>query len=213
MVSVGRDRVFLGYALACGLGMGGTFAYIAGSSFVLQNVYGLSPQIYGLVFALNACGLIIGAQVNGRLAARFGPSRLLTCGLITMATGGAVLLTVVATGAVGLAGVVPALFAVMFGCGFVGPNSLALALQRYPHAAGAASALLGSFQFAVGAFVAPLAGIGGTADALPMALLITLLPCAALVSRFGLAGAGRGQPAVPAGPTGPAALAAVEPGR
>ena len=43
-----------GYALACGLGMSGTFAYVAGSSFVLQNVYGLSPQIYGLVFALNA---------------------------------------------------------------------------------------------------------------------------------------------------------------
>ncbi len=75
MVSVSRDRAFLGYALACGLGMGGTFAYIAGSSFVLQNVYGLSPQIYGLVFALNACGMVIGAQVNGRLAGRLWPGR------------------------------------------------------------------------------------------------------------------------------------------
>jgi DHA1 family bicyclomycin/chloramphenicol resistance-like MFS transporter len=213
MVSVGRDRIFLGYALACGLGMGATFAYIAGSSFVLQNVYGLSPQIYGLVFALNACGLIIGAQVNGHLAARFGPSRLLTFGLVLMATGGVVLLTVVSTGAVGLAGVVPSLFAVMFGCGFVGPNSLALALQRYPHAAGAASAVLGSFQFAVGALVAPLAGIGGTSDALPMALLITVLPFAALGSRFVLAGAGGRQPPVPVAPSSPAALATTEPSR
>src|ERR1700722_28751 len=117
MLSVGRDRVFLGYALACGLGMSGTFAYVAGSSFVLQNVYGLSPQIYGLVFALNACGLVSGAQVNGRLVARYGPSRLLTCGLVTMTAGGTLLLAVVVTGAVGLPGVIPALFVVMFGCG------------------------------------------------------------------------------------------------
>ena len=88
----------------------------------------------------------------------------------------------------------------MFGCGFVGPNSVALALQRYPQAAGAASAVLGSFQFAVAALVAPLAGIGGTADALPMALLITVLPFAALGSRFALAGIGRGQ-ARAVGPT------------
>jgi DHA1 family bicyclomycin/chloramphenicol resistance-like MFS transporter len=213
MASVIRDRTFLGYALACGLGMGGTFAYIAGSSFVLQNVYGLSPQIYGLVFALNACGMVIGAQVNGRLAGRFSPVRLLTFGLVTMATAGAVLLTVVSTGTVGLPGVIPSLFAVMFGCGFVGPNSVALALQRYPHAAGAASAVLGSFQFVLAALVAPLAGIGGTADALPMALLITVLPCAALGSLFALAGIGHGQAPVPvAVPTGPgAALAAAEP--
>ena len=73
MATVIRDRVFLGYVLACGLGMSGTFAYIAGSSFVLQNVYGLSPLAYGLVFALNALGLIIGAQVSGRLAAALRP--------------------------------------------------------------------------------------------------------------------------------------------
>ena len=78
MVGVLRDRVFLGYVLACGLGMGATFAYIAGSSFVLQNIYGLSPLGYGLVFALNACGMIIGAQVSGKLTVRFGASRLLT---------------------------------------------------------------------------------------------------------------------------------------
>jgi MFS transporter, DHA1 family, multidrug resistance protein len=190
MLSVGRDRVFLGYALACGLGMSGTFAYVAGSSFVLQNVYGLSPQIYGLVFALNACGLVSGAQVNGRLVARFGPSRLLTCGLVTMTAGGTLLLSVVVTGAVGLPGVIPALFVVMFGCGFVGPNAVALALQRYPQAAGAASAVLGSFQFLLAAAVAPLAGVSGTADALPMALLILTLPLAALGSRILLAGPG-----------------------
>jgi MFS transporter, DHA1 family, multidrug resistance protein len=203
MVTVGRDRVFIGYALACGLGMGGTFAYIAGSSFVLQNVYGLSPQIYGLVFALNAGGMVVGAQVNGHLAGRFGPSALLTNGLITMVIGGTVLVTIVVTGVVGLAGVIPALFVVMYGFGFVGPNAVALALHRYPQAAGTASAVLGSFQFVLAALIAPLAGIGGTSDALPMAVLILVLPAAALGTRILLAGGDRDHQPAPVARPGP----------
>ena len=194
MVSIARDRVFLGYALACGLGMGGMFAYIAGSSFVLQNVYGLSPQVYGVVFALNALGLIIGAQVNGRVVGRIGPSALLTAGLATMAVCGAVLVVIVTSGRSGLAGVIVALFVAMFGWGFVGPNAVALALERYPQSAGAASAVLGSFQFLVAAVAAPLAGVGGTADALPMAVLILVLPAAGLGCRVFLAGSGDRQP-------------------
>ncbi len=205
MVSVVRDRTFLGYALACGLGMGGTFAYVAGSSFVLQNVYGLSPQLYGLVFALNACGMVIGAQVNGRLAARFGPSVLLTFGLVTMTGSGRGAADGGRHGGRRAGGRHPSLFVVMFGCGFVGPNSVALALQRYPQAAGAASAVLGSFQFVLAGLVAPLAGIGGTADALPMALLITALPLAALTARFLLSGPGTRPAPIPAGTTPTAA--------
>jgi DHA1 family bicyclomycin/chloramphenicol resistance-like MFS transporter len=194
MVSIGRDRVFLGYALACGLGMGGMFAYIAGSSFVLQNVYGLSPQVYGIVFALNACGLIIGAQVNGRVVGRTGPSVLLTAGLVTMAVCGALLVLIVLSGGAGLAGVIASLFVAMFGWGFVGPNAVALALERYPQSAGAASAVLGSFQFLVASVAAPLAGVGGTADALPMAVLILALPAAGLACRVFLAGLGEPRP-------------------
>jgi MFS transporter, DHA1 family, multidrug resistance protein len=195
MTAVLKDRVFLGYVLACGLGMSGTFAYIAGSSFVLQNVYGLSPLAYGLVFAVNAFGLIIGAQVSGRLAGRFGPSPLLTTGLLTMIAGGLMLFIVVVGDVAGLAGVIPALWIVMFGFGFVGPNSAALAMQRYPQAAGSAAAVLGSFQFGMAAIIAPLAGAGGTADALPMVTLILALPVAAIASRLLLAGPARRQQA------------------
>jgi DHA1 family bicyclomycin/chloramphenicol resistance-like MFS transporter len=195
MVSVARDRVFLGYVLACGLGMGAMFGYVAGSSFVLQNIYGLSPMDYGLVFALNSCGLIIGAQVSGRLAGRFGASPLLTAGLVTMVVGSALLFVVVSTHAVGLAGVIPSLWVFMFGFGMVYPNASALAMQRYPHAAGSAAAVLGSFQFGMAAVVAPLAGAGGTHDATPMITLMLTLALAAVASRFVLAGRTGPQPA------------------
>jgi len=195
MVSVARNRAFLGFALAGALGTSAAFAYVSGSSFVLQNVYGLSPFLYGLAFALNASGMIIGAQINGRLAERFGPSTLMTAGLITQASGGLALVAFVLSGAVGLAGVIPALFLVMFGNGFVGPNAVSLALQRYPEAAGAASAVLGSMQFAMAATIAPLAGIGGTDDALPMAMLMLACPLAAIFVRLVLSGSGAGGPA------------------
>jgi DHA1 family bicyclomycin/chloramphenicol resistance-like MFS transporter len=195
MAGVTRDRVFLGYVLACGLGMGATFAYIAGSSFVLENIYGLSPLGYGLVFALNACGLIIGAQVSGHLTTRFGASRLLTAGLTMMVIGGALLFSVVTTHVLGLPGVILTLWIVMFGFGFVGPNAAALAMQRYPEAAGSAAAVLGSFQFGMAALIAPLAGAGGTHDATPMISLILGLAALAVASRFLLAGSARRQTA------------------
>jgi MFS transporter, DHA1 family, multidrug resistance protein len=192
MISVARDRVFLGYALALGLGFGGTFAYIAGSSFVLQNVYGLSPRIYGVVFALNACGLIVGAQVNGRWTSRYGSLALLIGGLVTMVAAGAALVTVVVSGALGLVGVIPSMVVFMFGFGFVAPSAAGLALHRYPQSAGVAAAILGSLQFMIGAAIAPLAGVGGTSDALPMALLMLTLPIAALGGLFLLGRAGDG---------------------
>ncbi|MBV9659979.1 MAG: multidrug effflux MFS transporter [Acidimicrobiales bacterium] len=181
MASVVRDRVFVGYALTCGLATGGAFAYVAGSSFVLQDVYRLSPGIYGLVFALNAVGLVLGAQINGRQAERYGPSRLLIAGLIAMVGAAALLLTVVVSGSLGLAGVIAALFVFMFGWGFVSPNAAGLALHRYPGAAGAAAAVIGAFQFVTGAVFAPLTGVGGTSDAVPMALLMLTMPVGALV--------------------------------
>jgi MFS transporter, DHA1 family, multidrug resistance protein len=59
LVAIGRltrDGPFMRLALVCGFGLSGVLVYAAGSTFVLQNHYGLSPQVYGIVFALGACG-------------------------------------------------------------------------------------------------------------------------------------------------------------
>jgi DHA1 family bicyclomycin/chloramphenicol resistance-like MFS transporter len=181
-LSVSRDRIFLGYALGCALAMGATFSYIGGSSFVLQNVYHLSPQGYGLIFALSGCAMVAGAQLSSRLAGRTGPASLLAAGLAAMLAGGVLLLAVVVSGVGGLAGVILAAFMIMAGWGLIGPNSLALAMQRYPHSAGAASAVLGFLQFALAAIAAPLPGLRGTTDALPMGILLAVFPVAAIVT-------------------------------
>jgi MFS transporter, DHA1 family, multidrug resistance protein len=179
---VSGDRTFLGYALGCALAMGAVFSYVAGSSFVLQNVYRLSPQKYGLIFALTGCAMVAGAQLSGRLAGRVSSASLLATGLGTMTAGGALLLAVVVSRVAGLAGVIPAVVMLMAGWGVVGPNALALGMQRYPQSAGAASAVIGFLQFTVAAIAAPLPGLGGTADPLPMAILVVAFPAVAIAT-------------------------------
>ncbi len=182
------DRAFMGYALSCGLAFAAMFSYISGSSFVLQDIYGVSPQLFSVLFGLNALGLVAMGQVNGWLVGRVSPRRLLRLGLRATALGGLALLAIVA-GGVGLVGVLPALFVVVASLGLILPNASTLALASHPHSAGSASALLGVLQYAVGAAAAPLVGLGGSMTALPMAMVIAVLGCCALAAYTLLAGA------------------------
>jgi MFS transporter, DHA1 family, multidrug resistance protein len=174
-----RDRAFLGYTLAMGLSFGAMAAYIAGSPFVLQDIYGVSPQLFSALFALNAVGIIAASQISRTLVERLGPRRLLVAGVSIGALGGLGTLASVVLDA-GLAGLLPSLFVLVASVGLVLPNASALALADHPRTAGSASALLGLSQFAIGAMAAPLAGVGGSHTALPMAILAAVLPVAAL---------------------------------
>jgi MFS transporter, DHA1 family, multidrug resistance protein len=178
-----RDRWFVGHALAGALGFGALFAYVAGSPFVLQGIYGVSPQLYSVLFAMNGLGLIAASQVNARLVGRFGPSRLLRAGLLGIAASSGTLLVVALIGGLGVGAVLVPMFAVVSSLPFVLPNSMALALADHAAVAGTASALLGASQFLMGAVVAPLVGAGGTGSAVPMAALMTLFALAALATR------------------------------
>ncbi|MFN8503359.1 Bcr/CflA family multidrug efflux MFS transporter [Kouleothrix sp.] len=175
------NRVFVGYALASGLAFAAMFTYISGSPFVLQSIYGVSPQLFSFIFGTNALGIVAASQVSGRLAGRVGPRRLLAIGLGYAALGGLLLLAIVLLGG-GLAGILFGLFLVVSSIGLISPNATALAMAEQRRTAGSASALLGVLQFIAGAAIAPLAGIGGAATALPMALIMACLPLAALAA-------------------------------
>lgn len=72
-----RDWLFMGSVLSTGLAGASMFAYIAGSTFVLQRIYGLSPVEFSLVFATNSVGLMAVGQIGGRLVRRRSPVRVL----------------------------------------------------------------------------------------------------------------------------------------
>jgi MFS transporter, DHA1 family, multidrug resistance protein len=174
------QRMFMGYALTAALAFGALFAYISGSSFVLQEVYGLSPQAFSLAFGANGLGLVIGSQINARLVGRYGPAQLLRRALLVIVTAAAALVAVVALD-LGVWPVIIATFTVMSSLSFVMPNSTALALADQAKVAGTASALLGVIQFLVGGLAAPLVGLGGTGSALPMAIVMLSLATGAVV--------------------------------
>ena len=175
-----RDRAFVGHVLAAGLPFAAMFAYIAGSPFVLQDVYGLSPQWYGVVFGANAFGIMLFSQVSRALVTRVGARPLLVAGLVVGATGSGLFLVCVLAG-FGLAVVLPSLFLAIAAMGLVLPNASALALADHPDRAGTASALLGVSQFAFGAAVAPIVGSAGGHTAVPMAVLMAMLAAAGLI--------------------------------
>jgi DHA1 family bicyclomycin/chloramphenicol resistance-like MFS transporter len=172
------DRRFAGYAMTSGFVMGAMFAYIAGSPFVLQEIYGLSPQAYSLVFAANGLGIVAASYLSRSLIGRLRPAQLVHAGVAIAAVGAALLLvTVLLEAPVGF--VLPALFLVVSPVGLVGPNATALALADHPSIAGAASALLGVAQFLIGAVAAPLVGLAGTGSALPLGFTVMAMVVAA----------------------------------
>lgn len=184
------DRLFVGYMMACGFSFSAMFDYIAGSPFVLQDIHGFSPQSYSMVFAVNAVGLVGAAQVSGHIVHRVGPRRLLGVGVAGSAIGGLVVLLSVLAGN-GLILLLAGMFVVVASVGLVMPNAMALALQDNGEVPGSAAALMGLAMYFTGALSAPLAGIAGSTNALPMAISIALLGAAALVSFFVLIYAGR----------------------
>jgi DHA1 family bicyclomycin/chloramphenicol resistance-like MFS transporter len=174
------DRRFVPFAVSGGLSFAAMFAYISGSPFVLENLYGVSPQLYGVAFGVNSAGIVVASQVSGRLVDRLGPGPLLRFGVTTMAIGGAGLLGTVLLG-LGLVPLLLFLLATISSVGLIQPNATALAMAHQPHAAGSASALFGLGQFGVGAAAAPLVGIAGPHTAVPMAVTIAVCGVGSLV--------------------------------
>ena len=188
-----RDRVFAGYALTVAFAYASLFAYISASSFVLQDLYGLSATEFSLMFALNAAGMIGLGLLNARLVRRFDVRRLLVVGLVGSSVAAVVLLVVVGTpvgASMGAVGVLLPLFVVVATRGLVSANATVLGVQRAP-AAGAASAVLGACMFGGGILVSPLLALGGDATAIPMAAVVAGGAIAALLATTVLTRAAR----------------------
>ncbi|WP_434093032.1 multidrug effflux MFS transporter [Streptomyces lasiicapitis] len=184
------DRVFTGYMVAGGFAFAALFAYISASPFVIQEIYGASPQTFSLLFGVNSVGLIIVGQINGKLlVGRVSLDKALGFGLavITLAAAALLLMTSGVFGDdIGLVPIAVGLFVLMSAMGLAMPNTNALALMRTRHAAGSASALLGTSSFLIGAIASPLVGIAGEHTAVPMAVVQLVCALAAVGCFMGL---------------------------
>lgn len=163
-----RDRHFLGLVFIGAFGMASFFAYLANSSFVLIDHYGLTPTQYSLAFSVNAVSFFGFSQLNGKLGAMFGLVRVMRVAVTGFAAAVVILFLLVLSGIDGL----PVLIGMLFiGNGFLGlviPTSAVLALDEHGEIAGTASALMGTLQMATGAVVMAVVGLFLDGTALPM---------------------------------------------
>jgi len=180
MFRLTRDRELIGYAMTQGLIMGGLFSYVSGSSFMMQEIYGVSPQTFSMIFAIIGSGFIIGAQGAARLVRRFPERNLLLGGLI-LATGSGLFLLAALLLRGSLFAVVPPLFLLVCCMGIVGTTSMSLALQKHKQSAGSAAGLIGLVGMLLGGLISPLSGLGGSETAVPIGVVIAACSAGALL--------------------------------
>lgn len=166
------DRSYMGYVLSGGLIFSGLLAYISGSPFVFIELFDVPPEQYGLFFGVNAMGIIAASQINRWLTASVEPRRVVRFVLPVAMTAGLALVVNAWTGFGGFAGILVPLFAFIACHGFVMPNTTAMAMAPHGAVAGAASALLGTLQFVLGATAGALVGALGNGTAVPLAGVI-----------------------------------------
>lgn len=180
-----KDRHFIGFALSQAFITAAMFAYIAGSPFVVQTIFGVSAQGFSLFFALNGLGIIIFAQLAGRLSGKYGELAILKISL-GIAFTAALLLLIIALAGGGLLPIAMMLFFVVSCVGSVGATSTSLAMQSQGNAAGSASALLGLLPLLLGGAASPLVGLGSGLTAVPMSVVILVAEVFAVLCFIGL---------------------------
>lgn len=178
-----RDRQFVGYMLAQGIMIAGVFAYVSGTPFIYQNIYGVSPTVFALLFGSNGISLIIGSQIVGRLVHRVSERTLLLFGLCLAFMASIMVLVVASVNGPLFALVIP-LFIFVASIGITSTAAFPLAMESQAKMAGSAAALLGVIPFLLGAVVAPLVGIAGEDTAVPLGVIILATSIAAMLAYF-----------------------------
>lgn len=178
-----RDRTFLSISLTQGFIMTAMFAYIAGSPFVLQKMYGVTELQFSLFFALNGVGIILAAQVAGYLSSRMAESKILQLSLY-VAFIGALLLSYTVWTEGSLALLALSLFLIISCVGSVSTTGFSIAMNLQERDVGSASAFLGLLPHIGGAIVSPLVGIMGEMSAIPMAIIMLACTVFALITFY-----------------------------
>ncbi len=178
---VAGNPAYLSYmALATG-SYAGLFAWISGASFVLQNLYGLTPMSFGIAFALSAIGYLIGTNLAARLVMKLGLDRTIGFGCCALAAGGIGMVAAVALGFTSATSLILPVAVYLCGLGMVLPQSIAGAMTPFPERAGAASALVGFVQQSVAAICGATVGALLGHNAWPVAVAVAFMGVATLL--------------------------------
>jgi len=181
-----RDRVYLGAAIIGGMTFTGLFGYLSTSSFLFQEVYAFTAQQYGMLFAVNSIGIIIGVQTSSRLMrGPVQPQWILAITTIVQFSMAVAIMVLDSSGA-GFWGTAIPLWIFILSCGFAFPAVQVLALAHHGAEAGTAASLMGALNFGLAGLISPLIGLMGVGSAVPMAFVMLLAAAVAIVALWAL---------------------------
>ncbi len=167
-----RDPVFMGLTFIGGLGMASFFAFLASSSFLYIDHFGLTPTQYSLAFSFNAIGFFGTTQLAASLGARYGIQTVIRAAVLGYAASALLLVLVTWAGVDSLPILMAMLFVTFAFLGLIIPTAAILALEDHGRIAGIASALGGTMQMLLGAVTIALVSAIFDGTSLPMALTI-----------------------------------------
>ncbi|HDR2466241.1 Bcr/CflA family multidrug efflux MFS transporter [Enterobacter roggenkampii] len=165
--SLFRHKRVLSYMLASGFSFAGMFSFLSAGPFVYIELNHVSPQHFGYYFALNIVFLFIMTIVNSRFVRRVGALNMFRAGLWIQFVM-AIWLVVSAFLGVGFWALVVGVAAFVGCVSMVSSNAMAVILDEFPHMAGTASSLAGTFRFGIGAIVGALLSMATFTTAWPM---------------------------------------------
>lgn len=179
-----KDPSFIGYAVIVGFVHGGSFAYVSGTPFIYQGIYGVSPQAFSILFGINGIAIIIGSFIIGRLGGVIHEKQLLkTAVIIAVSATSILLIMTIIEGP--LAAIVILIFIYMTTMGMILTSTFTLGMSEQGHRAGSASAVLGMLPLLLGALFSPLAGVN-EASAIPMGVILFSTSSIGLIAFFKL---------------------------
>lgn len=167
-LAVIREPQFYTYALTGALAFSGLFAYVSGSPVMFMDIFHLSKNTYGWIFAGLSVGFIGSSQLNSLVLRRYSSDQIIIVGLICQAITGIVFLIGTYLNWYGLPATIVMLFIFLCCLGFVNPNASALSIAPFKKNAGSAAALMGALQMSIGALASVGVSLFNTNSALPM---------------------------------------------
>ncbi len=179
-----KEPQFLVYTVAGGLATAAPFAYIAGSADVFMNIYKVSEQFYGWIFAFLAFAMIGSTQLNHILLKKFKSEQIIKVTLMYQSVAGLALVIGTYYQWYTMYGLIAVMFVFLTGQGLIGPNTSALSLAPFDKNAGSASALSGSWRLGIGGIISAIVSVLHNGTAIPMVGMMAMCSVVSLILLF-----------------------------
>jgi DHA1 family bicyclomycin/chloramphenicol resistance-like MFS transporter len=163
-----KEPQFITYSLSGAFAFSGLLVYVASSPIIFMEVFHVSAQKFGAIFAGLATGFIGSNQLNVLLLRRFSSESIYRATLMLECPVALLLLAGTIFGGLGLETTLVLLFLALSSLGLAYPNAAALALVPFDRNIGSASAMLGFLQIGVSGLASASIGIFDSHTMMPV---------------------------------------------